>query len=75
MAYASHADTQVTSNIWTNVTGFFATVGRAMIVASTGEARLRQAEFLNAKTDAELAEMGLRREDIAGFVFRDLMHI
>jgi hypothetical protein len=30
---------------------------------------------LNLKTDEELAEMNLRRENITAYVFRDLMHI
>ncbi|MFL4471892.1 hypothetical protein ACERZ8_19170 [Tateyamaria armeniaca] len=75
MAYVTHAHNTAFSNIRASVTRFFAGVGRAMIVSSSAEARLRKVEALNAKTDAELAAMNLRREDIPAFVFRDLMHI
>jgi len=75
MAYVTQIQTSVFSNIWGGISNFFAGVGRAMIVSSSAEARLRQVDALNAKTDAELAAMNLRREDIAAFVFRDLMHI
>jgi uncharacterized protein YjiS (DUF1127 family) len=41
------------------------------------EARSRAAEFeaLNARTDEELAEMGLTRDDIPRHVFRDMYGI
>ncbi|MEO9682878.1 MAG: DUF1127 domain-containing protein [Tateyamaria sp.] len=75
MAYASHTDTNVTHSILAGITGFFAAVGRGIMMSSSADARLRKAEILNAKTDEELAELGLRREDIPAFVFRDLMHL
>jgi len=75
MAYVTHAHSSVFSNIWASVTRFFAGVGRAMIVSSSAEARLRKVDALNAKSDEELAAMNLRRQDIPAFVFRDLMHI
>ncbi len=37
--------------------------------------RSDQMAALNARSDAELARMGLRREDIARHVFRDKMHM
>lgn len=45
--------------------------------AAVGNARARTAEFerLNAKTDAQLAAMGLKREDIPRHVFRDLFYV
>lgn len=75
MAYASHTDTNVTSGIWAGITRFFAAIGRGIMASSSADARLRQVEILNGKTDEELAELRLRREDIPAFVFRDLMHI
>ncbi|MCB5200770.1 hypothetical protein LGQ03_16150 [Loktanella sp. TSTF-M6] len=38
------------------------------------KSRLYQIERLNAKTGAELAEMGLRRQDITRHVFVGLMN-
>ena len=75
MAYVTQIHTNVFSNVWGSISNFLAAAGRAMIVSSSAEARLRKVHELNAKTDAELAEMNLRREDIAAYVFRDLMHI
>ncbi|MGR3564958.1 MAG: hypothetical protein ACU0FH_19915 [Heliomarina sp.] len=37
--------------------------------------RSDQVKRLNMKSDAELAKLGLRREDIPMYVFRDLMHL
>lgn len=75
MAYITQPHSTTLSDIWSGISRFFARVGRAMIVASSGEARLRRVNALNAKTDEELAAMGLRREDITAYVFRDLMHM
>ena len=75
MAYITQSHSTILSDIWSGISRFFAGVGRAMIVASSGEARLRTARALNAKTDEELAAMNLRRQDITAYVFRDLMHI
>jgi uncharacterized protein YjiS (DUF1127 family) len=46
-----------------------------MIAASSNSARLQKVEMLNAKSDAELAEMGIKRDDIVHHVFRDLYYI
>jgi uncharacterized protein YjiS (DUF1127 family) len=54
---------------------FFAGIGRAMVMNSSGQKRLERAERLNAKTDAELAQMGIRRDDIPRIVFGDMWHI
>ena len=48
------------------VDGFFA---RLMDTS----ARVAEIDRLNAKSDAELARLGLRREDIPRHVFRDLI--
>jgi uncharacterized protein YjiS (DUF1127 family) len=41
----------------------------------TRAGRRRQIEALHAKSDAELAEMGIARERIAHHVFKDLYYI
>lgn len=39
------------------------------------KSRFGEIQALEAKSDAELAAMGLRREDIARHVFRDLFYV
>ncbi|MEP1201094.1 MULTISPECIES: hypothetical protein [unclassified Tateyamaria] len=77
MAFVTDTHSSTFSNIWTNISGFFTMVGRAMAMstANAAEARFRQIELLNAKTDEELKVMNLRREDIPTYVFRDMMHL
>lgn len=36
---------------------------------------MRRIEYLNAMSDAELAQRGIRREEIVRHVFRDSMHV
>ena len=62
------------TTVWASIKNFFAMVGEAMTLSAAAEVRLRRIEALNAKSDAELAEMGLRRQDIPAYVFRDLMY-
>ena len=68
--------TETQSNtIWSSVRGMFAAIGRGLTTSASADLRMRRIDALNAKSDAELAAMNLRREDIPGYVFRDLMHI
>ncbi|SPH21880.1 hypothetical protein ASD8599_02631 [Ascidiaceihabitans donghaensis] len=57
---------------------FFTSIFNALIDARmlriSAEARAQKIEILNSKSDAELAEMHLRRDDIPAYVFRDLMY-
>lgn len=72
MAYAS--DTYIqhasSSNIfvraWRGVAGF-------MVRLMENDRRLKQIEALQAMSDAQLAERGLRREQIVNYVFRQYM--
>ncbi len=54
---------------------FFAMIGRAMVAAGNNDSRLRKVTALQAKTDAELNAMGIKRDDIVHHVFRDLYYI
>lgn len=40
-----------------------------------GSARVRELEALSALTDEQLAARGLKREEIAHYVFRDIMYL
>lgn len=77
MAYVTLSHSSKVSGIFDAVVSavsvFFTAFGKAMMASS--EARLQKAERLNAKSDEELAALGLRREDIPSYVFRDLMHL
>ena len=64
-----------TRNFFQAIGTFFAQLGSSMTLAASAEQRFQQVQRLQAKSDAELAAMNLRREDIAAYVFRDLMHI
>lgn len=75
MAYVTHTNTSFLSNLLDRVTAFFVALGHSASMSAAAEARFRRIEALQAKSDEELAAMNLRREDIAAFVFRDLMHL
>ncbi len=51
--------------------------GLARGAETVARAQSRSAEFerLNAKTDAELAALGLSRDAIARYVYRDILYI
>jgi uncharacterized protein YjiS (DUF1127 family) len=52
-----------------------ARIASAATAYSVAQSRADQVQRLNEKTDAELARMGLRRENIAHYVFRDILYI
>ena len=54
---------------------FFSRIGRALDTYAQSSRRMRDFERLNAKSDAQLAEMGLTRDKIAHHVFRDLFYL
>ncbi|UWR24201.1 DUF1127 domain-containing protein [Sulfitobacter sp. S190] len=47
----------------------------ALMHASTSSARVRQIEALQSKSDAELADIGIKRDEIVHHVFRDLYYV
>ena len=51
---------------------FFSDLSRAHAIARTHDIRQGQIDDLNTRTDAELDALGVRREDIARHVYRDL---
>ena len=52
--------------------GYFLTMGMGVNAAELKRERRDILYWLNAKSDAELALMGLNRPEIPAFVFRDL---
>jgi hypothetical protein len=57
------------------VGSFFSVILFAIMEASSGNQRLKKIQALQAKSDAELAEMKIERDDIVHEVFKDLYHI
>ncbi|MDA5556612.1 DUF1127 domain-containing protein [Shimia sp. MMG029] len=53
----------------------FRAIGNGLIALAENNSRVQQIETLNAMSDAQLAERGLRREEIVRHVFRDYMHL
>lgn len=47
----------------------------AMVFIAESNAKVREIEALQAMSDAQLAEIGIAREDIVHHVLRDLMHL
>lgn len=54
---------------------FFAGIGNGLNAYSKRRSRVDQIERLEAKSDAELAGMGLSRDRIVQHVFRDIIYI
>lgn len=57
------------------VDAFFATIGQGMNAYIERRSRMDQIQTLEAKTDAELAKMGIQRDRIVNHVFRDLFYV
>ena len=68
MATTTNTITTPQRDIWEQV---FSTLARWFEARNRIESRRGQIEALEAKTDTELAEMGIRRDGIAMHVFRD----
>lgn len=50
---------------------FFAAIGDALVNMAESSSKMRQVKALSALSDEELAKRGLRRQDIARYVFAD----
>ncbi|WP_371168362.1 DUF1127 domain-containing protein [Aliiroseovarius sp. 2305UL8-7] len=61
----------ITATLWSWMTAF----GHAMMRASENSSRMRDVQALEARSDAELAKLGLSRADIPRHVFRDMLYI
>jgi hypothetical protein len=59
----------------TRIDALFLGLGQGFNAYLERKSRLHEIEALNAKTDAELQAMGLRRDDIPRHVFRDLLYL
>lgn len=50
-------------------------IGKAFVMISESNARMQAVQRLNDMSDAQLAERGLKREDIVHHVFRDTYYV
>lgn len=71
----THARGDTRARLMARVDAFFATLGQGMNAYMHRKSRMDEIEALNAKTDTELAAMGLTRDDIPRHVFRDTFYI
>lgn len=66
---------QATTNIAVETPGILERVFLFLTRIAESNARIRKVEQLQALSDAELADMGLKRDRIVHFAFSDIMHI
>ncbi|MFK7762384.1 MAG: DUF1127 domain-containing protein [Roseobacter sp.] len=64
-----------THRVIAQVKSFFSVVGTSLVMAASTNRRLHLVDRLSAKSDAELAALGIRREDIVRHVFIDMLDI
>lgn len=58
-----------------SITGFFQSVFNGLTSLAETNSRVKEADRLNALSDAQLEKMGLRRQDIVRHVFRDVYYV
>lgn len=78
MAYVSQSeavDTNIGKGVVAQVFGVFTSFFKFFDLMAAANARAAELDALSAKSDAQLAEMGLRREDISRYVFRDILYV
>ena len=64
-----------TRRFFEGIGAFFSRVGLSLAQNSSAQRRLDMVQALQAKSDAELAELDLKREDIVPYVFKDLYYV
>lgn len=69
----AHSITHFTPEIRHRIDAFFTRLGQGMNAYVESHSRREQIEALEAKTDEELARMGLTRDRILDYVFRDMI--
>ncbi len=68
------SSTGIADKVFSTIASFFRNIGNSLIAASEASSRIHQIQALEAKSDEELAEMGLRRDQIVHHVFKDLYY-
>ncbi|MFC3616190.1 DUF1127 domain-containing protein [Lutimaribacter marinistellae] len=57
------------------ISGFFAAIGNGLVKIAENDSRVQRAQTLNALSDAELAQRGLKRDEIVAHVFRSSYYV
>ena len=57
------------------VVAMFTSIGSGLAKSADASSRTRKIEMLEAKSDEELAALGIKREDITVHVFKDLFYV
>ncbi len=70
MAHVS-AHAPASHSILSALGGLFASIGAAMMRVAESQPKVRQVSALQALSDEELAKRGLKRSEIARYVFSD----
>lgn len=65
---------RVTFDVFASVGRFFSALGSALLVSSAYTSRVQDFQALHAKSDEELAELGIKRDEIVHHVFQDLYY-
>ncbi|MEN9060162.1 MULTISPECIES: hypothetical protein [Ponticoccus] len=63
------------ASIHQKIDRYFLEIGLGLNPYALRRGRLREIIVLESATDAQLAELGLRREEILSFVFRDILAV
>ena len=75
MAYASNAQTRAPFNPLGLIAGFFRAIGNGLVHLAESNHRVNRARTLMELSDEELAQRGLKREDVVKHVFSDIMYV
>ncbi|WP_298843778.1 DUF1127 domain-containing protein [uncultured Roseobacter sp.] len=68
------APRDILHSVYNGIVSFFSSLGHSVVMASEARRRLEVVENLQARSDQELAALGLKREDIVRHVFNDLYY-
>ncbi|XDA99387.1 DUF1127 domain-containing protein [Sulfitobacter sp. LCG007] len=76
MAFPATANSAaVTGNPFGVLRRIFASIGRGIMVVAESNSRLREVQALQAKSDDDLARLGIKRDEIVHRVFSDLYYL
>ncbi len=75
MASITTNSTTASRGLISGIRSLFARMSDALNTAAEANTRFRQVERLRAMTDEQLAEHGIKRDEIVRVVFRDVFYL